>query len=91
MGLPVRHPAERYTYGDYLTSPVDTRFKPATYGRAGVGECWLVHPTDRIVTVYGLSDGAYGRPDVFDLNGSTASRVLPELVIDWDRVLHDLD
>ncbi len=193
MGLPVRHPVERYTYGDYQTWPEDTRYElidgvayamtgpnrrhqelvgnlflqlanaleghpcrvyiapfdvrlpktgeaddeidtvvqpdlsvfcdrsklddkgargapdwvievlsPATaghdqivkrraYERAGVREYWLVHPTDRVVTVYWLIDGAYGRPDVFELTGTTPSRVLPELAIDWDRALRDLD
>lgn len=193
MGLPLRHPAERYTYGDYQTWPEDTRYElvdgvayamtgpsrrhqeivgnlfvqlanalegrpcrvyvapfevrlpkadeadalvdtvvqpdlsvfcdrtkldergargapdwvievlsPATaghdqivkrraYERAGVREYWLVHPTDRIVTIYWLTDGAYGRPDIYELTGSTASQVLPELAIDWDRALRDLD
>lgn len=193
MGLPVRHPSERYTYADYLSWPEDTRYelvdgvahamtgpnrrhqeivgnlfvqlangleahpcriyiapfdvrlpkadeadeqvdtvvqpdisifcdrakldergargapdwvievlspasaghdqivKPRVYERAGVREYWLVHPTGRIVTVYWLSVGAYGRPDVFELKGSTPSRVLPELVIDWERALRDLD
>lgn len=73
------------------TAGHDHILKRRVYERAGVREYWLVHPTDRIVTIYWLIDGEYGRPDVFELTGSTASRILPELVIDWDRALSDLD
>jgi len=37
------------------------------------------------------TDDAYGRPDIYELNGKIASRVLPELAIDWDCALRDLD
>ncbi len=73
------------------TAAHDQTVKLPVYERAGVRECWLVHPTDRIVTVYWLTDGAYDRPDVFELVGHTASRVLPEVAIDWDRLPRDLD
>lgn len=73
------------------TAGHDHILKRRVYERAGVREYWLVHPTDRIVTVYWLIDGEYGRPDVYELTGSTASRVLPEVAIDWDRALSDLD
>ncbi|MFN3594118.1 MAG: Uma2 family endonuclease [Thiobacillaceae bacterium] len=73
------------------TAVHDHILKRSVYERAGVREYWLVHPTDRIVTVYWLTDGEYGRPEVYELTGRTASRVLPEVAIDWDRVLGDLD
>jgi len=73
------------------TAGHDQILKRHAYERSGVREFWLVHPTDRIVIVYCLTDGAYGRPDIYELNGKTASRVLPELAIDWDRALRDLD
>lgn len=73
------------------TAGHDHILKRRVYERAGVREYWLVHPTDRIVTVYWLTDGQYGRPDVYELAGTTASRLLPEIAIDWDRALRDLD
>jgi len=73
------------------TAGHDQILKRRAYERSGVREYWLVHPTDRIVIIYWLTDGAYGRPDVFELVGSAVSRVLPELAIDWDRALRDLD
>ncbi len=73
------------------TAGHDQIVKRRVYERSGVREYWLVHPIDRIVTVYWLTDDAYGRPDIYELAGSTASRVLPELAIDWERALRDLD
>ena len=61
----------------------DQIVKLAAYERAGVAEYWLVHPTDRVVTVYRLQDGAYGRPEISELQGTLAVAVVPNLVIDW--------
>lgn len=73
------------------TAGHDQFLKRRAYARAGVCEYWLVHPTDRILTVYWLTDGVYGRPDVYGLTGTTPSRVQPAVVIDWDRIWRDLD
>ncbi|MCX7672199.1 MAG: Uma2 family endonuclease [Thiobacillaceae bacterium] len=73
------------------TAGHDHIVKRQVYERAGVREYWLVHPLDRIVTVYRLADGQYGRPDVYELAGITASRLLPQVHIDWERVLRELD
>ena len=68
------------------TAGHDMIVKRDLYERHGVREYWIVHPTDRVVTVYTLIDGAYGRPDVFELVGEVASKALPEVVIDWARM-----
>lgn len=69
------------------TAGHDMILKRDLYERHGVPEYWIVHPTDRVVTIYTLIDGAYGKPDVHELQGELAARVLPEVVIDWERVL----
>jgi hypothetical protein len=51
-----------------------------------VREFWLLHPTDRVLTVYRLIDGAYGKPDVQALEGETAVQVLDGVHIDWAPV-----
>ncbi len=53
-------------------------------------EYWLVHPLDRIVTIYRLADGEYGKPDVQELSGETALGILPEVSIAWDALVRRL-
>ncbi len=72
------------------TAAHDQVLKRDLYERAGVREYWLVHPTDRIVTVYRLEDGRYGRPDIAELIGETAPQAVPGVVIDWARVTRRL-
>lgn len=67
------------------TAGHDHILKRAVYERAGVREYWLVHPVDRIVTVYRLEGGRFGVPEVRELKGRQEVKVLPEVVIDWDR------
>ena len=64
----------------------DMIVKRDLYERHGVREYWIVHPTDRVVTIYTLIDGAYGKPDVHELTGQLAAKVMAEVVIDWDRI-----
>ena len=68
------------------TAGHDMILKRDIYERHGVREYWIVHPTDRVVTIYTLIDGAYGKPDVYELVGEVASKALPEVVIDWARM-----
>jgi Uma2 family endonuclease len=60
--------------------------KRRIYERHGVLEYWLVHPTDRILTVYRLQNGEYGKPDIFKLEGSSPVTVLPGVSIDWEAM-----
>ena len=72
------------------TSSHDHVRKRRVYERAGVAEYWLVHPIDRMVTVYRLVNGEYGKPDVFELSGETPVGVLPDVVIHWDALVERL-
>jgi Uma2 family endonuclease len=65
----------------------DQKEKFLLYEQAGVLEYWLVHPTDRIVTVFHRgADGAYGRPAVYTPGERIRVGVLPELEIDLAAV-----
>lgn len=68
------------------TAAHDQTVKLAAFERHGVKECWLVHPTDRVVSVYTLSDGEYGRPAIHELEGQLVSTAVPAVEIDWARV-----
>jgi Uma2 family endonuclease len=65
------------------TAVKDHTVKRDLYERRGVREYWLVHPTDRVLTIYRLLDGAYGKPDVQGLTGETPVRVIDGLSIQW--------
>lgn len=67
----------------------DQIVKRALYEKAGVREYWIVHPADRVVTIYLLENGVYGKPAIFELVGTTAATTLPEVVIDWARVMRE--
>lgn len=73
-----------------VTSSHDHVRKRQVYERAGVAEYWLVHPIDRMVTVYRLVNDEYGKPDVFELSGATSVGVLPEVIIEWDALVERL-
>lgn len=72
------------------TAMHDQVVKRRIYERAGVPEYWLVHPNDRTLTIYTLRDGAYGRPDIFELKESTRLQTMPELEIAWDALVERL-
>ena len=71
------------------TAAKDQRRKRDLYERHGVREYWLVHPTDRIVFIYRLEDGRYGKPDVRAARGETHVAILPGFAIQWDDVFPD--
>ena len=69
------------------TAAHDQIAKRRTYERAGVREYWLVHPSDRTLTVYVLDNGQYGRPDIYELKDETPIGVLPGVSIAWDALV----
>ena len=71
------------------TAAHDQTVKLAAYERAGVRECWFVHPTDRTVAVYRLSGGAYARPAISELRDRLACQAVEAVTIDWARALRE--
>ncbi len=72
------------------TAAHDQVTKRHVYERHGVREYWLIHPLDRVLTVYRLSGGEYGKPDVQELTGETPVGVLPGVVIRWGALAERL-
>lgn len=72
------------------TAGHDQVLKRRVYERAGVREYWLVHPTDRILTIYRLAADGYGKPDVQELAGTTPVAILPAVEIAWDALVQRL-
>lgn len=69
------------------TASHDHILKRRLYEHAGVREYWLVHPVDRIVTVYRLADGAYPSNEIYELAETLTSTALPDVTIDWAELL----
>lgn len=68
------------------TARHDQIVKLPVYERAGVREVWLVHPTERTVTIYRLEGSCYGLPVTLELKGRTAIGAIAGVSIDWDRL-----
>ena len=66
------------------TAGHDQLLKRDLYERHGVAEYWLVHPGDRLVTVYRLLDGAYGKPHVQEFAGSLGPTIPDGVQVDLD-------
>lgn len=69
-----------------FTAGLDHVKKRRLYEQAGVREYWLIQPMDRVLTVYMLVDGQYGRPHTQELEGETPVGVLEGVVIQWDEL-----
>lgn len=73
------------------TAARDHLTKRALYELHGVREYWLVHPLDRIVTVYARdSHGGFGQPDILEARGSWQGSGFAELEVDWDQAFADV-
>jgi Uma2 family endonuclease len=72
------------------TAGHDMVMKRRIYQQAGVREYWLIHPTDRLLTVYRLDGAEFGKPDIQELKGETAIAVLPGVLIAWDQLAERL-
>jgi Uma2 family endonuclease len=72
------------------TASHDQIKKRDLYKRHGVREYWLVHPTDRVLTIYLLQDNKFSRPVIVELAGETAITVLDDVIIQWDELLSRL-
>jgi Uma2 family endonuclease len=72
------------------TASYDQVTKLPMYERAGVPEVWLIHPTDRTVTIYRLEAGRFTRPTILELKGQTPITAVPGISIDWDCLLANI-
>lgn len=72
------------------TARHDHLTKRVLYERAGVREYWLVHPVDRVITLYTLKNGFYGGPEIVEMAGERSPKIFPEIVIRWQAILDKL-
>ena len=68
----------------------DMKEKFLLYERAGVAEYWIVHPIDRVVSIFHRGpDGFYGKPDVHTAEERVPVGVLQGLEIDLSAVFSE--
>jgi Uma2 family endonuclease len=72
------------------TAAYDKSTKLPLYERAGVREVWLIHPTDRTVSIHRLEGGHFTPPTLRKLEGQTPIAAVPDVHIDWDRLLANI-
>ncbi|MEO7402680.1 MAG: Uma2 family endonuclease [Burkholderiales bacterium] len=73
------------------TAGHDQIVKHALYERHGMREYWLIHPIDRVLTIYRLVAGKYGIPLIQELVGTTPCGAVPAVTIDWARTPRVVD
>jgi len=72
------------------TAAKDQREKLLVYERTGVPEYWVVHPTDRTVSIFRPGpDGLYGKPVLYTSEERIRAGCLPELEIDLAMVFSE--
>jgi Uma2 family endonuclease len=68
------------------TSNRDLRLKFDLYEEYGIKEYWIVYPQDKIVQIFTLKEGMYGRPKSYNHEGEACSEIFPELKVDLAEV-----
>ncbi len=69
------------------TAAKDFTTKRSLYERKGVREYWLVHPEDRIITLFILDpEGAFRAPVFHEGKGELSAGIFPDLKIDLDTI-----
>lgn len=66
------------------SAALDQVKKRHLYERHGVREYWLVHPIDRVVTVYRHQGDGFGPASISEARGLQTVSIFPELALDWD-------
>jgi Uma2 family endonuclease len=67
----------------------DMKIKRDLYERHGVRDYWIVQPEERIIMVYVLKNGIYGKGAVFTEDEEASLQILPEIRIPLTLVFQD--
>ncbi len=73
------------------TSKNDKLVKFNKYEKAGVKTYWLVEPEPKLVSVFTLTNGKYGRPEIYNDDDKTKVTIFSDLEIDLKSVFDVID
>lgn len=73
------------------TASHDQIRKLALYEKHGIPEYWLAHPTDKIVTIYRLENGNYGKPSIHEMSRTLSTHCCNSVEIQWDKIIERLE
>ena len=59
------------------TASYDHVQKRRIYDRAGVAEFWLLHPLERLLTIYRMHNSSYGAAEILEACGNQALTCVP--------------
>ncbi len=69
------------------TAAKDYIQKLALYERHGVKSYWLVHPMDKLITIYQqTASDNYGKPKIVEAKGTLNVDLFPELTLNWQFI-----
>jgi Uma2 family endonuclease len=72
------------------TAIKDQTLKRDLYARHGVAEYWIIHPLDRVLTVYRRAASGYAPPHIQAAVGTLTAEAVG-VTIDWDQVFAAAD
>ena len=68
------------------TAHKDLKIKFNLYEKAGVKEYWVVFPDEKVIQIFKLVNGEYGKPEVYGLDDKIEVKYLDDLVIDLKEI-----
>lgn len=72
------------------TQKKDLTQKYAIYEETGVKEYWVIYPSAKMLHLYILEDGKYGKPEIFDDQDVVSPLLFPELKVNLLDVFKDI-
>lgn len=72
------------------TGKLDKLLKFNVYEKAGVPEYWIVEPDTKIISVFKLENGRYGRPEVYAEDDNIPVGIFPDLAVDLKQVFEGI-
>ena len=72
------------------TQKKDLTQKYAIYEETGVKEFWVIYPSAKMLHLYILEDGKYGKPEIFDKQDVVTPILFPELEVSLMEVFKDI-